>query len=39
MRPVYMIAGGVSKFTKARPELNFQGMVKEAYDEIGRAHV
>lgn len=32
MRPVYMVAGGVSKFAKARPELNFQGLVKEAYD-------
>jgi acetyl-CoA C-acetyltransferase len=27
-----MVAGGVSQFAKARPELNFQGLVKEAYD-------
>src|SRR4030066_1063743 len=31
-RPVYMVSGGVSKFTKARPDITFQPMVKEAYD-------
>ncbi len=32
MRPVYMVSGGVSKFTKARPDVTFQPVVKEAYD-------
>jgi acetyl-CoA C-acetyltransferase len=32
MRPVYAISGGVSKFTKARDDKNFQAIVKEAYD-------
>lgn len=32
MRPVYMVSGGVSKFAKARPDVTFQPMVKEAYD-------
>ncbi|MGH7407815.1 MAG: thiolase C-terminal domain-containing protein [Candidatus Methylomirabilales bacterium] len=32
MRPVYMVSGGVSKFTKARPDVTFQPMVKEALD-------
>jgi len=32
MRDVYMVAGGVSKFTKARPDKTFQPMVKEAFD-------
>jgi len=32
MRTVYVVSGGVSKFTKARPELTFQGIVKEAFD-------
>lgn len=32
MRPVYAVSGGVSKFTKARPDKTFQGLVKEAYD-------
>ncbi|MCC6472653.1 MAG: thiolase domain-containing protein [Burkholderiales bacterium] len=32
MRPVYLVCGGVSKFAKARPEVTFQAMVKEAYD-------
>jgi len=32
MRPVYAISGGVSKFAKARPDKNFQALVKEAYD-------
>ncbi len=34
MRPVYVVVGGVSKFAKARPDKNFQGLVKEAYDYI-----
>lgn len=33
MRPVYVVSGGVSKFTKARPDKTFQAIVKEAYDE------
>jgi acetyl-CoA C-acetyltransferase len=32
VRPVYAVAGGVSKFAKARPDKNFQAIVKEAYD-------
>jgi acetyl-CoA C-acetyltransferase len=32
MRPVYLVSGGVSKFAKARPDVTFQAMVKEAYD-------
>src|SRR5512143_846898 len=32
MRPVYAVAGGVSKFAKARPDKTFQAVVKEAYD-------
>jgi len=32
MRPVYVVSGGVSKFTKARPDKNFQAIIKEAYD-------
>lgn len=32
MRPVYALSGGVSKFTKARPDKTFQAIVKEAYD-------
>ncbi|MEW6720127.1 MAG: thiolase domain-containing protein [Thermodesulfobacteriota bacterium] len=32
MRPVYMVAGGVSKFQKARPDATFQKMVKESFD-------
>jgi acetyl-CoA C-acetyltransferase len=32
MRPVYAISGGVSKFAKARPDKNFQAIIKEAYD-------
>ena len=42
MRTVYVISGGVSKFAKARPDKNFQGLVKEAYDyalnDIGLEH-
>ena len=32
MRPVYAVAGGVSKFAKARPDKTFQALVKESYD-------
>ena len=32
MHPVYAISGGVSKFTKSRPDKTFQAVVKEAYD-------
>ncbi len=32
MQTVYAIAGGVSKFTKARPDKTFPALVKEAYD-------
>ncbi len=32
MRDVYVVSGGVSKFAKARPDVTFQPMVKEAYD-------
>jgi len=42
MRPVYMVSGGVSKFAKARPDVTFQPMVKEAYDyalrDLGLEH-
>ena len=42
MRPVYAVTGGVSKFTKARPDKSFQAVVKEAYDyaleDIGMEH-
>jgi acetyl-CoA C-acetyltransferase len=33
MRPVYVVSGGVSKFTKARPDKTFQAVIKEAYDD------
>ena len=32
MRTVYAISGGVSKFTKARPDKTYQAVIKEAYD-------
>jgi acetyl-CoA C-acetyltransferase len=32
MRPVYMISGGITKFAKAHPEMDFRWMVKEAFD-------
>jgi acetyl-CoA C-acetyltransferase len=32
MRPVYMISGGLTKFTKAEPRKSFRVMVKEAFD-------
>jgi acetyl-CoA C-acetyltransferase len=42
MRSVYVVSGGVSKFTKARPDKTFQAIVKEAYDyalaDLGLAH-
>ena len=44
MRSVYAVSGGVSKFTKARPDKTFQAVVKEAYDyalvdmELGHRH-
>jgi len=33
MRPVFVVSGGVSKFTKARPDRTFQPIVKEAFDQ------
>ncbi|MFQ6607970.1 MAG: thiolase domain-containing protein [Fidelibacterota bacterium] len=42
MRPVYAVSGGVSKFTKARPDKTFPAIVKEAYDyaiaDLGLSH-
>jgi acetyl-CoA C-acetyltransferase len=42
MRPVYAVSGGVSKFTKARPDKTFPAIVKEAYDyalaDLGLEH-
>lgn len=32
MRPVYMIAGGITKFAKAHPDKDFRLMVKQAFD-------
>lgn len=32
MRPVYMVSGGVTKFSKALPDKDFRLMVKEAFD-------
>ncbi len=32
MRPVYMIGGGITKFKKANPEMDFRFMVKAAFD-------
>ena len=32
MKPVYMISGGITKFSKTRPNKDFRLMVKEAYD-------
>jgi acetyl-CoA C-acetyltransferase len=42
MRPVYLIAGGITRFAKAHPEMDFRWMVREAYDqalaEVPRLH-
>ena len=42
MKPVYVVSGGVSKFTKARPDKTFPALVKEAYDyalaDLGLEH-
>ena len=42
MRPVYVVSGGVSKFSKARPDKTFPAIVKEAYDyaiaDLGLEH-
>lgn len=42
MRPVYMIAGGITRFAKAHPDKDFRLMVREAYDaalaEVPRLH-
>ncbi len=42
MRTVYAVSGGVSKFTKARPDKTFPAIVKEAYDyalqDLGLEH-
>jgi acetyl-CoA C-acetyltransferase len=32
MRPVYVIAGGISKFAKARPDKTFPAIVRESYE-------
>ncbi|MDA8442705.1 MAG: thiolase domain-containing protein [Peptococcaceae bacterium] len=32
MKPVYMVAGGITKFSKASPKKDFRYMVKEAFD-------
>lgn len=32
MRPVYLAAGGISKFAKARPDKTFPAIVKESYE-------
>ena len=32
MRNVYVVAGGISKFAKARPDKTFPGVVKESYE-------
>src|SRR4030067_675091 len=32
MRPVFVISGGITKFTKAEPRKSFRVMVKEAFD-------
>ncbi len=33
MRPVYVLAGGLTRFAKRRPEADFRWMVREAYDQ------
>lgn len=37
MRPVYMVAGGITKFRKAYVEKDFRYLVKEAFDDALRA--
>ncbi len=32
MRPVYMVSGGITKFSKASPNKDFRYMVKESFD-------
>ncbi len=32
MRPVYMISGGITKFSKANPKSSFRKMVKQSFD-------
>lgn len=32
MRNVYMVAGGITRFAKAHPDMTFQYMVKQAFD-------
>src|SRR5687768_17509508 len=32
-RPVYMISGGITRFVKRRPEVDFRWMVREAYEQ------
>jgi len=32
LRPVYMVAGGITKFEKAHPDKDFRYMVKDAFD-------
>jgi len=32
MRPVYMISGGITKFAKGHPDMDFRLMVKKAFD-------
>ena len=32
MRPVYMISGGITKFSKANPHSSFRQMVKQSFD-------
>lgn len=45
-RPVYMIAGGITRFAKRRPDADFRWMVREAWDatmadvpELTRDHI
>jgi acetyl-CoA C-acetyltransferase len=32
VRPVYVVAGGITKFAKAHPEMDFRYMCRQAYD-------
>ena len=36
MRPVYMVSGGITKFSKASPDKDFRYMVREAFDYARR---